>query len=79
MPAVAKALTEALQKRLGRFFAEGFAPMLEMYTRHSMTMQKKLTIAGKEGVCVGFTAEGSLLLQTKQGIEEIVFGTPMYL
>lgn len=79
MPAVAKELTITLQKKLALFFAEGFAPMLEMYTKHSLTLQKKLTVAGKEGVCIGFSAEGSLLLQTKQGIEEIVFGTPMYL
>lgn len=69
------ALKRHLDARLERFFAQGFPPLREEYQARSYLQGKEVCAGEAEGLCIGVSQEGDLLLQTKSGeVRRIRFG-----
>ncbi|MBQ9942666.1 MAG: biotin--[Christensenellaceae bacterium] len=67
---VACLLAEKLDARVEQFFRGGFAAMREEYTARSILLGRPVSAAVPqpvEGICVGFSPEGDLLLKTQGG------------
>ncbi len=68
-------LKRHLDARLERFFAQGFLPLREEYQARSYLQGKEVCAGEAEGLCIGVSQEGDLLLQTQSGqVRRIRFG-----
>lgn len=68
-------LKRHLDARLARFFAQGFPPLREEYQARSYLQGKEVCAGEAEGLCIGVSQEGDLLLQTEDGeVRRIRFG-----
>ena len=69
------ALRRHLDVWLERFFAQGFSPLRAEYQAHSYLQGKEVCAGKTEGICIGVSEEGDLLLKDESGeVRRIRFG-----
>ena len=69
------ALRRHLDAWLERFFAQGFSPLRAEYQAHSYLQGKEVCAGKTEGICIGVSEEGDLLLKDESGeVRRIRFG-----
>jgi len=73
-PTVLACIAPAMARCLLDFPQGGFAPWLPAYARRDLTLGRAVQAGTLEGVSRGVSADGSLLLETTQGLQHISAG-----
>jgi len=73
-PAALARIAPALARCVSEFASTGFAGWQQRYARRDLTLDRPVSAGAVDGVARGIAADGSLLLETAQGLQHISAG-----